>query len=96
MLDQKTIEGLEWVTPPENQGQAVTISYANDGECVFQKITHKGYTPWLIAYRYVAIDSIYANEEWPWELCAPWEWEYEPWNQEPIIPEFLWKEVTNA
>jgi len=23
------------------------------------------------------------------------EWEYEPWNKEPIIPEFLWKEGTN-
>jgi len=96
MIDQKTIEGLEWITPPKNQGQHVTVSYANDGITVFQRTTYKGISPWASArgarrtiYLCADIDSIWDNpEEWPGE-----EWEYEPWNREPIVPEFLWKEV---
>lgn len=87
MIDQKTIELLEWITPPENQGQHVTVSYANDGETVFQRRVEIGVTGWRIMYLCADIDTIWDNAE---------EWEYEPWNKEPIIPDFLWKEATNG
>ena len=85
MIDQKTIERFEWITPPENQGQHVTVSYANDGITVFQRRVEVSVTGWRIMYLCAEIDSI-------WEHSA--EWEYEPWNREPIVPEFLWKEVS--
>ena len=88
MIDQKTIERLEWITPPENQGQHVTESYATEEECVYKKIT----SPTGILYLCACMETI--------ELHSEEEWFYEPWNEEPIVPDFLWhavehKEVTN-
>jgi len=70
----------DYITPPENQGQIVIVSYASDGEGVLRRtVDQSGQRPTLI-------------EHISWDAFLDHEPEYEPWNRAPRIPDDEWTE----
>ena len=81
--NEKPTEGdpmSDYITPPENQGQIVIVSYASDGEGVFRRtVDQSGKRPTLHEHIY-------------WEDFLDHEPEYQPWNRAPRIPDDAWSE----
>jgi hypothetical protein len=71
----------DYITPPENQGQIVIISYASDADGVFRRtVDQSGQRPMVIEYIY-------------WDDYLDHDTEYEPGHVAPRIPDEAWTEV---
>lgn len=70
--------GLTWITPPERQGQIVTVRYAETGGRYWRAVEDQGIDPEhpdrVEVYRADATD--------PRDVPDALEWE--PWNREPL------------
>ena len=70
-------EGLEWITPPECQGQIVEVSYASDCEAYLWRRVHDRADQ---STRYARVDLDDLDDA-----------DLQPWNREPSVSD--WESV---
>lgn len=73
----------DYITPPENLGQIVIVSYASDEDGVFRRTVDQSSSDGDT----IMIEYIY------WDEYLDHDTEYEPWNRAPRIPDDAWTEV---
>lgn len=83
-ITHEYLQGLSWITPPENQGQIVTESYASDDEACYSRV-HDG-SDGSTSY-YVA--------RFGGKSAVPESW-FEPWNGVPDAPGVTWERIADS